>query len=508
MIYKYASVGSAIAIVKSGKVLLRSPIEFNDPFDSEPAFNEKNQRKAFDLIQNGSLLRYFLTSVEDGTIPFPEEQKWLFEKERDLLFGILRKDPHYSPIPFFNYYIDYALKKDRKSSELAEKEYQRYRKTLDDKMEEARSKLLVSCFSQRNDSILMWSHYADSHRGVCLEFDEPKAAEFRPVVYSNKKLPLDVYEIASLYVGKMLLGEEPVFKDPKLLEKVSAPFYQKSKEWSYEKEVRCVYSKGERREEIDYEEMRFFLRMSPIRKVYLGCRAAGPEVEHLKRLLADRGIPMVYMEESQGKYLIVPNEKRKVEFLQPIEKKENTLYHIFEDIRKSLAAEAYLSAFSLALMVPSICGAVVYPKITDPKTRYVKWVDENLPCAMKDNSEFAKGMAYASGEVCYAVKEQLSDFGNLRVPEDFGSFHLKKITLITESKKPFDIYVNSDGPDEMEINVRDFCDYAILMGEACYQEHSKEIDELPQIDFRDYDRDFENMEECGIVNRRIRNGKT
>jgi hypothetical protein len=29
----------------------------------------------------------------------------------------------------------------------------------------------VTCFSLRNDIVLMWSHYADKHNGVCLEFD-------------------------------------------------------------------------------------------------------------------------------------------------------------------------------------------------------------------------------------------------------------------------------------------------------------------------------------------------
>lgn len=32
----------------------------------------------------------------------------------------------------------------------------------------------ISCFSKRYDSILMWSHYASSHEGVCIEFDETR----------------------------------------------------------------------------------------------------------------------------------------------------------------------------------------------------------------------------------------------------------------------------------------------------------------------------------------------
>ncbi len=29
----------------------------------------------------------------------------------------------------------------------------------------------VACFSAKVDDILRWSHYADGHRGSCLEFD-------------------------------------------------------------------------------------------------------------------------------------------------------------------------------------------------------------------------------------------------------------------------------------------------------------------------------------------------
>ena len=30
----------------------------------------------------------------------------------------------------------------------------------------------IYCLSARADSQLIWGHYADHHRGVCLEFDE------------------------------------------------------------------------------------------------------------------------------------------------------------------------------------------------------------------------------------------------------------------------------------------------------------------------------------------------
>lgn len=43
----------------------------------------------------------------------------------------------------------------------------------------------VLCLSERWDSILMWSHYADNHRGICIEFDTSELShpDLKPVDY-------------------------------------------------------------------------------------------------------------------------------------------------------------------------------------------------------------------------------------------------------------------------------------------------------------------------------------
>lgn len=53
----------------------------------------------------------------------------------------------------------------------------------------------VFCVSTKHDDILMWSHYADSHRGVCLEFDgmAPLLAHAQQVSYSRKRAPINHY---------------------------------------------------------------------------------------------------------------------------------------------------------------------------------------------------------------------------------------------------------------------------------------------------------------------------
>jgi len=36
----------------------------------------------------------------------------------------------------------------------------------------------VLCFSRRWNNILMWSHYADGHKGICLGFDGPMSSRW------------------------------------------------------------------------------------------------------------------------------------------------------------------------------------------------------------------------------------------------------------------------------------------------------------------------------------------
>jgi len=40
-----------------------------------------------------------------------------------------------------------------------------------DEVEKARARVGIACLSAKNDDLLMWGHYADGHRGFCLEFD-------------------------------------------------------------------------------------------------------------------------------------------------------------------------------------------------------------------------------------------------------------------------------------------------------------------------------------------------
>lgn len=86
-----------------------------------------------------------------------------------------------------------------------------------------RQQVGVFCVSAKSDDLLMWSHYADSHRGICLEFDgiSKLMAHAQKVNYSKERVPINPYEDSQLtMVDKAILT--------------------KSVHWSYEEEWRLI----------------------------------------------------------------------------------------------------------------------------------------------------------------------------------------------------------------------------------------------------------------------------
>jgi hypothetical protein len=86
----------------------------------------------------------------------------------------------------------------------------------------------ISCFSESDSILLMWSHYADSHKGVCLTFDVEKDPIFFSIPY-KVEYPLEYPKI------------DPFLNERK--NEVQLIFATKSSEWSYEKEYRIIKSK-------------------------------------------------------------------------------------------------------------------------------------------------------------------------------------------------------------------------------------------------------------------------
>jgi hypothetical protein len=96
-----------------------------------------------------------------------------------------------------------------------------------------RSLLSIYSMSAVNNSVLMWSHYADNYRGICLGFDAEDQdgvfAAAEPVVYQDQ---LPVFDLR---------------KDGDSIATAKIVALTKSAKWSYEQEWRIIAHAPERR---------------------------------------------------------------------------------------------------------------------------------------------------------------------------------------------------------------------------------------------------------------------
>ena len=88
----------------------------------------------------------------------------------------------------------------------------------------------VSCFTERNDDLLMWSHYGGRYKGFCLEFNtehEP-FTKLRKVTYTK--------EMPQISAAKMLIHGD--------YDQILKLFCTKSDAWWYEKEWRSIHKEA------------------------------------------------------------------------------------------------------------------------------------------------------------------------------------------------------------------------------------------------------------------------
>ncbi len=88
----------------------------------------------------------------------------------------------------------------------------------------------ILCLSRVNDSLLMWSHYADQYAGAVVEFDD--GHEFFSGQVDVEYRPLRPMRDVSAYVSP----PEPI---------PIAELCAKSEQWKYEQEVRVIRSLGD-----------------------------------------------------------------------------------------------------------------------------------------------------------------------------------------------------------------------------------------------------------------------
>jgi Protein of unknown function (DUF2971) len=143
--------------------------------------------------------------------------------------------------------------------------------------EGARWRDTIKCcsFSEVNDSILMWSHYADNHKGICIEYDFKNVSnrssenELYPIRYEQRIVKVDLSDdFDNIYV-------------PLIASIV------KSDSWKYEKEWRIVILSDQG---FSDEEGNTFVKSPKPAAIYLGANVSLSDRNRYLDLAIQKGI--------------------------------------------------------------------------------------------------------------------------------------------------------------------------------------------------------------------------
>lgn len=278
-VYKYRNVSPySLQNFRDNTIWISNPANMNDPFDSGLHFLPdlmrnnllKNDLEAFtnSLNLNSHFNPDELTQIKASDQPFDETIKILKEKfpkdvaKLEILIPILK---------------EFQEKYDRK--------------LLSDFNSNLKSSLKLCSFSAKNDSILMWSHYANCHTGFCMEYD------FQTVSESTHKINRMLFPVIyseNLFDATKILIE----KDSIPLVALLASLY-KSPEWSYEEEWRLTFPFGV------IEQDTNFAVPKPT-GVYVGAKINDNDFNEIRQIALINGIPLYRMELSVNSFKLRP----------------------------------------------------------------------------------------------------------------------------------------------------------------------------------------------------------
>lgn len=208
-------------IIQRNRVYLASPDDFNDPFDCKVPIR-------FEATKN-ELMDKWLRAARMMEPNTPLKQ--LRQRVKHVF-----NDPNYHKVM-----RQYMVKRQR----------------------EHVTNFGIFCMAEKCDNILMWSHYSDSHRGLCLEFDTSLLAEYEPrrINYSDNYPKLNYFKSSDEDLDIGLI-------------------FSKSSAWAYENEWRICLSEVKERF-LEFQEE--FLT-----GIVFGCECANKTYDHYIRLCKGR----------------------------------------------------------------------------------------------------------------------------------------------------------------------------------------------------------------------------
>lgn len=301
--FKYSPINSySLRNLQKNQIFFNNPLNFNDPFDTfHPAkIKEISNEKFVELYCNFSKRKFdkrdllgilnrsiskqefysFCNEHIDYIFEFNESNEIkIFKTKRNFLEEL--KNIQESKDNFVeNIGVLFSAIKLRLQSTIQE--------TLHKIREESFSKIGVSCFSKNNSNLLMWSHYANSHQGFCLEFD----SNFEPF---SKSFEVE-YKSEIPHINSDLL-----FNEGSESESIKKLLSFKSIDWVYEEELRIFHRESNKS---------YFYPNQSLKAIYFGIEADQSDIEIVCSIIKSQNptVKLYKMKKKEMTFGVEPEE--------------------------------------------------------------------------------------------------------------------------------------------------------------------------------------------------------
>ena len=223
VLYKYVSAATAKLILGNRKLRFQSPLQYNDPFDSQwDALWELRSASAHNRV--AALIRTALTDRNSWPSDADQEARSMLESTLRDLDSVPPKERD-TKVELLSQQIAAALlAADR----------------TEDPVHRLRERFRILCLTEVDDSVLMWSHYADQHKGVVLGFNTRTLEDTYKRPLSRVRYETDFPRLIDIdkWLHSVVFGPSYEWKDPDVARTL---VLLKHADWAYEREWRWVW---------------------------------------------------------------------------------------------------------------------------------------------------------------------------------------------------------------------------------------------------------------------------
>ena len=272
-LYKYRSFTDySISSLKNSSLFLTKASELNDPFEC-----------AVNIMSD----EYFFNNLKALACKTYQEKKIFNDEE----ISFLRSASYLEFFDFIEKRSNVFNSHNGLLEKLTSKTIKDFTQSVNEKISNKNlENILICALSETNDNSIMWSHYADEHKGFCIEYN---FANFAPAPHNswyllNPVLYQDNIPNFSNYYS------HPNFNN--LISTYAAMI--KAEGWKYEQEWRLILPWG------PIEGKGQLIKAPTPTAIYIGYRASKDNINSLKEAIKGKNIPIYQMKRKENSFLL------------------------------------------------------------------------------------------------------------------------------------------------------------------------------------------------------------